>query len=83
MSKLHSSQHRALQDRFDSRRMADLMENGLLHTEFTPEDKAFIESRNMVFLSTADAEGRPTVSYKGGDVGFIALADAKTLIFPS
>ncbi len=83
MSKLYSEQHRALQDRFDSRRMADLMENGILHAEFSDDEKAFIESRDMFFLSTVDAAGRPTVSYKGGASGFVKVQDPSTLVFPS
>lgn len=82
MSKIYSEQHRALQDRFDSRRMADLMENGILHAEFSEEEKAFIESRDMFFLSTVDPAGRPTVSYKGGPTGFVKVAGAATLVFP-
>ncbi len=83
MSKFYSEQHRALQERFDSRRMADLMENGIAHAEFAPEEKDFIESRDMFFLSTVDPAGRPTVSYKGGAPGFVQACDASTLLFPS
>ena len=35
------------------------------------------------FLSTVDHKGRPTVSYKGGDPGFVKVVDATTLVFPS
>jgi hypothetical protein len=83
MSKFYSEQHRDLQDRFDSRRMADLMENGLNHAEFPPEEKAFIESRDIFFLSTIDGFGRPTVSYKGGPVGFVQVTSPTSLMFPS
>lgn len=83
MSKFYSEEHRALQERFDSRRMADLMENGIAHAEFAPEEKAFLESRDMFFLSTIDPSGRPTVSYKGGAPGFVKVLDASTLLFPS
>lgn len=82
MSKIYSEQHRALQDRFDSRRMADLMETAIVHAEFAPEEKAFIESRDMFFLSTVDAAGRPTVSYKGGAEGFVRVGLPSSLIFP-
>jgi hypothetical protein len=37
----------------------------------------------MFFLATADAEGRPTCSYKGGDPGFVRVLDERTLAFPS
>ena len=63
MSKFYSDQHRALQERFDARRMADLMENAIVHAEFGADEKAFIESRDMFFLATVDPAGRPTVSY--------------------
>src|SRR5918912_749908 len=36
---------RALQDRFDSRRLADRLDERLARTSFTAEDRAFIESR--------------------------------------
>ena len=37
-------------------------------------DRAFIERMDMFFLATADAEGRPQCSYKGGDPGFVRVA---------
>jgi len=83
MSKLYSEKHRALQDRFDSRRMADLMEGGLMHDAFTPDEVAFVESRDMFFLSTVDTFGRPTVSYKGGAPGFLKAPTPSKLVFPS
>ena len=70
MSRLYGPVHRSLQDRFDTRRLADNVETRVVLTEIPPEHKAFIESRDMFFLSTIDHQGRPTVSYKGGDPGF-------------
>ena len=69
MSRLYGPVHRSLQDRFDTRRLADNVEARVVLTEIPPEHKAFIESRDMFFLSTIDHQGRPTVSYKGGDPG--------------
>lgn len=74
---------RALQDQFDSRRLADRLAEKLLRARFTDEDRAFIESRPMFFLATADAEGFPDCSYKGGAPGFVRLLDPETLAFPS
>ena len=37
----------------------------------------------MFFLATADAEGRPQCSYKGGDPGFVRVLDEHTLAFPN
>jgi predicted pyridoxine 5'-phosphate oxidase superfamily flavin-nucleotide-binding protein len=74
---------RALQDRFDSRRIADRLEQVTLRRAFTSEDKAFIEKLPMFFLATADAAGRPDCSYKGGVPGFVTVVDDTTLAFPS
>jgi len=82
MSRLYGPAHRSLQDRFDTRRLADNTEGRLVRSEISLEHKSFIESRDMFFLSTIDHEGRPTVSYKGGDPGFVRVLDAKTIAFP-
>ncbi|MGH3516445.1 MAG: pyridoxamine 5'-phosphate oxidase family protein [Haloechinothrix sp.] len=74
---------RALQDRFDTRRIADRIDQRLVHTALTADDRAFIESQDMVFLATVDPDGQPTCSYKGGDPGFIRALDEFTLAMPS
>lgn len=74
---------RTLQDRFDTRRLADRIEERLVHDHITDEDRAFIVARDMLFLATADAEGRPQCSYKGGDPGFVRVLDEHTIAFPS
>ena len=82
MSRLYGPLHRSLQDRFDTRRLADNTEARVVLTEIPAEHKAFIESRDMFLLSTIDHRGRPTVSYKGGDPGFVRVLDNKTVAFP-
>jgi len=82
MSRMYGPIHRSLQDRFDTRRLADNVEKRVVLTEIPPEHKAFIESRDMFFLSTIDHQGRPTVSYKGGEPGFVRVLDGKTVAFP-
>jgi predicted pyridoxine 5'-phosphate oxidase superfamily flavin-nucleotide-binding protein len=74
---------RQMQDRFDSRRLADRLEQVTLRRAFTDEDRAFIAGSPMFFLATADAEGRPDCSYKGGMPGFVRVVDEVTLAFPS
>lgn len=74
---------RAMQDRFDSRRLADRLHERLGRVAFTPEDRAFIESRTMFFFATADAQGRPDCSYKGGSPGFVRITGDDELAFPS
>ena len=74
---------RQLQDRFDTRRLADRLDEKLGRTAFTAEDREFIESRRMFFLATADDSGQPDVSYKGGDPGFVRVTGDSELVFPS
>lgn len=80
---MYHDHSRALQDRFDTRRLADRLAETLAHSAFTPEDRAFIESRAFFFLATTDAEGFPECSYKGGAAGFVRVIDDKTLAIPS
>ena len=82
MSILYHEGNRALQDRFDSRRIADRLEEKLTRTAFTADDKAFIESCPYFFLATADAEGRPDCSFKGGMPGFVRVTGDRELAFP-
>jgi hypothetical protein len=74
---------RRLQDRFDTRRLADRLDEKLGRTEFTAEDREFIESRRLFFLATADSGGQPDCSYKGGEPGFVRVTGASELAFPS
>ncbi len=74
---------RRLQDRFATRKLADRLVEVLARSEFTDDDRTFVESRQMFFLATADAEGRPDCSYKGGLPGFVRVLDPQTLAFPS
>jgi len=84
MSRLYGDNHRAFQDQFDSRQMADRVEELAVVTEISEDAAVFIEQRDMFFLSTVDHQGRPTVSYKGGEAGhFVHVVDEQTLAFPS
>jgi uncharacterized protein len=82
MSIMYHEGSRKLQDRFDSRRMADRLEEKLTRTAITADDKAFIESSAYFFLATADAQGRPDCSFKGGVPGFVRVTGANELAFP-
>lgn len=73
---------RQLQDERETRALADRLADVTLRTAFTDEDRAFIQQRPMFFVATADAQGRPDCSYKGGLPGFVRVLDEKTLAFP-
>ena len=75
--------NRHFQDRFDTRRLADRIDQRLVRDTIDDDDRAFIERMDMFFLATADAEGRPNCSYKGGDPGFVRVLDRHTIAFPS
>ncbi|HEX6307710.1 MAG TPA: pyridoxamine 5'-phosphate oxidase family protein [Longimicrobiales bacterium] len=79
----YSTASRALQDRFDTRRLADRLADVKVHDRFTAEDRSFIERLDMFFLATVDATGQPTCSYKGGEAGFVRVVDDRTLVFPN
>ena len=83
MSRLFGENHRALQDQFDTRRIADRIEMIAAKTELDEQATGFISSRDMFFLSTINSVGQPTVSYKGGEPGFVRVLDPKTIVFPS
>jgi uncharacterized protein len=84
VSSTYHSGSRRLQDRFDTRRLADRLEEKFLsHPVIGPAERAFIERVDMFFLATADVDGRPQCSYKGGDPGFVRVLDARTVAFPN
>lgn len=71
-----------LQERFDTRRLADRLKDRVSDTVFD-EARAIIEEARMFFLATCDDRGLPTCSYKGGDPGFVRIVDEGTLAFPN
>ncbi|MDX6511787.1 MAG: uncharacterized protein QOE36_1291 [Gaiellaceae bacterium] len=83
MSGVYHDGSRGLQDRFDTRRLADRIEERLVRDTLDAGDAAFVQSCDMLFLATADAEGRPQCSYKGGEPGFVRVLDDRTIAFPS
>ena len=81
MSMYHQGQ-RELQDAFGSRALADRLDETLRHDRFTDRDAAFIAEQSFFFLATADDQGRPDCSFKGGPAGFVRVTAPDTLIFP-
>lgn len=81
-SLLYHDGNRKLQDDFQSRAIADRLESVTMHTRFTEGERAFIESAIYFFLATADTDGRPDVSFKGGAAGFVRVTGPNELAFP-
>src|ERR687885_808329 len=82
MTNIYHDGNRLLQDRFDTRRLANRIDERLVDDVIDADDKAFIESLDMFFLATADEQGHPNCSYKGGEPGFVRVLDEHTVAFP-
>jgi hypothetical protein len=80
---LYGSGARALQEMFDSQRLADTLAVVTVHEELDDGDIELIREQSTVWISTVDADGWPDVSYKGGDVGFVEIASPSELRIPS
>jgi uncharacterized protein len=84
MASAYHDGSRRLQDAFDTRRLADRLDEKFVQRGYIDDgDRAFIERMDMFFLATADAEGRPQCSYKGGEPGFVRVLDERTVAFPN
>lgn len=81
IARYHDGQRR-MQERFDSRRIADRLEQITYSDQLEHGDRAMIEAASMFFLATADAEGRPDCSFKGGAPGFVRILSPGLLAFP-
>lgn len=82
MKPFYSPSQRALQNEFASTPMADRLEELIVRQSFDEPSQSFVEAADFFFLSTVDDGGFPTVSYKGGDPGFVKVTSATTLLFP-
>jgi uncharacterized protein len=83
MDSIYGDQHRLLQQEFDTTQLADRVKQFIVLAEVGEEHKAFIEKRDLFFLTTIDHRGFPTCSHKGGLPGFIRVVNPKTIAFPS
>ncbi len=79
----YTEAQRQLQERYDMRPLAQAVEAAIVETELNEAHSWFISTRDFFFLSTVNADGEPTVSHKGGDVGTVKVIDSKTLAFPA
>ena len=82
MPGVYNAGNRSLQDRFDTRRLADRIEDRIVRDRIDDDDRRFIHARDMFFIATADEDGQPQCSYKGGDPGFVRVLDERTIAFP-
>ena len=83
MSNIYHDGNRQLQDQFDTRRLADRLDEAIVQDSIMPSDKDFIERLDMFFIATVDERGHANCSYKGGEPGFVRVLDEHTLAFPN
>jgi len=83
MSDIYHEGNRRLQDQFDTRRLADRLDEAIVQDSIMPSDKDFIERLDMFFIATVDERGHANCSYKAGDPGFVHVLDEHTLAFPN
>lgn len=83
MSDIYAEGHRTLQEQFDTRRLADRLDDAIVKDHIDASDRAFIERMDMFFLATVDKNGHVNCSYKGGQPGFVRVLDEHSIAFPN
>ncbi|MGH1492180.1 MAG: pyridoxamine 5'-phosphate oxidase family protein [Acidimicrobiales bacterium] len=81
-TEFYTDAQRDIQDQFESRPLADRVEAAIVSDELDEHHTGFIATRDFFYLATVNADGEPTVSHKGGDIGQVKVIDSKTLAFP-
>lgn len=79
----YTDAQRKVQEQFECRPLADAVEKAIVTDELDENHIAFIQSRDYFFLSTVNAAGEPTVSYKGGNPGIVKILDKHHIAFPA
>lgn len=75
---------RKLQDRYNARKVADLVVGATTVSNFDDDKfgyREFIEESSYFFLATSSGENTDC-SYKGGPKGFIKITGPNTLVYP-
>jgi uncharacterized protein len=79
----YHTEQRALQDHFDTRRLADALSERNVRDHLDDGDREFVERLDMFFLATVDADGMPECSFKAGDPGFVRIVSPGEIAFPN
>lgn len=82
MADFYHAGHRQLQTEFQSQALADRLEEIIVQPALDADAQSFIQAQDHFFLTTVDTSGFPTVSYKGGNPGFVRVVNETTLLFP-
>lgn len=79
----YSDAQRALQKEGKHEKLAEVVVHAIVRDALEEIHTTYINGRDYFFLSTVNATGEPTVSYKGGAVGFVKVLSENRLIFPN
>lgn len=79
----YTKAQRDLQDKFQTRALADTLEGSIVRPELDQAAIQFISERDFFFLTTVSRDGEPTVSHKGGPKGAVRVIDTTTVAFPA
>lgn len=79
----YTDAQRKLQEENGTAKLSHAVIQAIVRDDLEEYHVEYIEARDYFFLSTVTADGEPTVSYKGGPIGFVKhLGDSK-LAFPN
>ncbi|HEY6195312.1 MAG TPA: pyridoxamine 5'-phosphate oxidase family protein [Candidatus Eisenbacteria bacterium] len=81
IARYHDGQRR-MQDAFDSRRIADRLDQVTYSRELAEAQRAFVERSEMFFLATVGPDGQPDCSFKGGRPGFVRALSPREIVWP-
>lgn len=79
----YTDAQRKLQQQGQHEKLAEVVVHAIVRDELEAIHTDYIASRDYFFLSTVNADGMPTVSYKGGPVGFVRVMAPNRLVFPN
>src|SRR5881394_2446451 len=81
IARYHDGQRR-LQEAFDTRRIADRLDQVTYARQLSDGQRAWIEASEMFFLATVGPDGHPDCSFKGGRPGFVRALSPTELAWP-
>jgi len=79
----YTPEMRKMQEDLQTTNLANAVVHAIVRDELLPEMAGFISTQDYFFLSTVNSDGEPSVSYKGGNVGFAHVVNPKKIVFPS
>jgi uncharacterized protein len=73
---------RQLQDAFETRALADRLDEVTYSRELDDTRRALVERSEMFFLATVGPDGQPDCSFKGGAPGFVRVLSPTEIAWP-